>query len=57
MAIMLVGASVNFLINARLMLSNELAQSYPIIGIVVGSSIALVWNFSFAIAVLYQRPG
>ena len=56
MAIMLVGASINFLIYAGLVLSNELAQSYPIIGIAVGSSIALVWNFSLTRAVLYQRP-
>ena len=57
MAIMLVGASINFLIYAWLVLSNELAQSYPIIGIAVGSGIALVWNFSVARAILYGRRG
>ena len=55
MAIMLVGASINFLIYAWLVLSNELAQSHPIIGIAVGSGIALVWNFSVARAALYGR--
>lgn len=56
MAIMLAGACINFLIYAWLLLSIELAQSYPIIGIAVGSSISLVWNFSIARAVLYQSP-
>jgi len=54
MAIMLVGASINFLIYAWLVLSNELAQSYPIFGIAVGSGIALVWNFSIAKILLYR---
>lgn len=55
MAIMLVGASINFLIYGLLVLKNELFQSHPTLGVAVGSGIALVWNFSLSRAVLYRR--
>lgn len=55
MGIMLVGASINFLIYAALMLGNELVQSYPILGVAVASAFALLWNFTVVRAVLYLR--
>lgn len=55
MLIMLVGAGINFLIYALLMLSNEVVRSYPILGVAVGTGIALIWNFNIARTVLYRR--
>ena len=54
--IMLAGAGVNFGIYAWLVLSNELVQSYPTLGVALGSGIALVWNFTVARAILYRMP-
>jgi putative flippase GtrA len=55
MLIMLVGAGINFLIYALLMLSNEVVRSYPILGVAVGTGIALIWNFNVARTALYRR--
>ena len=55
MAIMLIGAGVNFSIYAWLLVNNGLVQSYPTLGVAAGSGIALVWNFFVARAVLYGR--
>jgi putative flippase GtrA len=55
MLIMIVGASINFLIYTLLMLSSEVVRSYPILGVSVGTGIALIWNFNVARTVLYRR--
>ena len=55
MLIMLVGADINFLIYALLMLSNAVIRSYPILGVSVGAAIALIWKFNVARAALYRR--
>jgi putative flippase GtrA len=51
--IMSAGAAINFGIYALLLLSSDLVQSYPIIGVAVGSGIALAWNFYAARTLLY----
>ena len=51
--IMSAGAAINFGIYALLMLNTDLVQSYPIIGVAVGSGTALAWNFCAARTMLY----
>ena len=55
MAIMLVGAGVNFTIYAWLLVNNGLVQNYPTLGVAAGSGIAIIWNFSMARAMIYKR--
>ena len=55
MAIMLIGAGVNFSIYAWLLVNNGLVQGFPTLGVAAGSGIALIWNFSMARAMIYHR--
>ena len=51
---MFVGAGINFATFVLLMQSAEIVQSYPIIGVAIGSCIALAWNFTATTMALYR---
>lgn len=57
MAVMAVGAAINYGVYALLVASVAMAHAWPVLGVAAGSALAAVVNFAGARRVVFNKPG